>query len=240
MRVLSTFFTFLVVITLLTVSGFFLARELLLWWGVNSFKSSVTALHREASNSSYSAQCLQRDINGGSQQPQVQLRFTSHTEYVMEAICDQFSGDPILISKNHLPPFISKVPGTSGIIWGEGRSAVELRVFETIVTQIQRAVKMDVTFLEKSRVVGVESSTVVILPGTEEDLGTGPVASCEGYGFQCCRSETHIGVGERITGLNECRESCYSSCSSRPQVLAFNTTPLFDPRTRQVTVPSYE
>jgi hypothetical protein len=238
MRVLQTFFSFLLFLTLVAVGGFFLSRELLMWWGVNSFKSSLYTLQREVNNSSYSAQCLQRSTISDTSQPQIQLRFTSDTEYVVEAICSQFSNDPILISKNHLPPFISKVPGTGGVLWGEYRSAVELRVFETIVEEIQKIINMNVQFLEKSRVVGVETDTVVILPSTEKDLGTGPVASCEGYGFQCCHVGTHVGVGELITGLNECSDSCYSSCSSRPLVLSFNTTPLFDPRTRQVTVSS--
>lgn len=236
MRVLSTFLTLLIVISLLAIGGFFLARELFLWWGVNSFKASVQELQGQAQSGSYAAQCTERNQEGGVQIAQTHLRFTSDTEFVIEAVCDHFSGTPILISKNHLPPYISKVPGSSGIVWGAGRSAIELRVFESLLTEIAKFVKMDISFLEKSRVIGIEENVVIVLDGEEEELGTGPVTSCEGYGFQCCKAESHIGVGERITGLNECKDSCYRSCSSRPLVLAFNTSPLFDPRTRQVSI----
>lgn len=237
MRFLSTLFSFLIFIAILAVGVFFLSRELLLWWGVNSFKSSIRAVDREANNASYAAECMQRNPDSGVPDVTVQLRFTSGTEYVIEAVCSQFSRDPVLISKNHLPPFITKVPGSSGIVWGMARSAVELQVFDELVTEVQKTIKMNVAFLEKSRVVGVENNALVVL-AADEDLGYGPVTSCEGYGFQCCRAETHIGVGERITGLDECSDSCYSSCSSRPVVLSFGTIPLFDPKTRQVTVPS--
>ncbi len=240
MRVAGSFLTILLIVLLLGIGGFFIAREVILSWGVNSFKASLQKLALQSRNGSYATQCAADAAEGLPIETQAQLRFTSNTEYVLEVTCDTFSTNPILISKNVLPPFITKVPGGSGVIWGNGRSAIELQVFNTVVQEIAEVAKIDVSFLEKKRIIGVEDMAIVVFEPTEKLIGAGPVTSCEGYGFQCCKVETQVGVGERITGLTACSDTCYSSCSSRPLVLSFMSTPLFHPSTREVTISSGE
>lgn len=237
MRVVTTFFTILLVIVLLAIGTFFIGRESLLYWGVNSFRASLGNLQAQAKNGSYAARCQEEDPGFFAvQSVQTQLRFTSDTEYVIEATCDARSTKPILISKNHLPPFITKVPGGSGVIWGSARSAVELEVFGGMVSEAARVANIDVSFLEKKKIIGVEALSIVVPGKNDKELGDGPVTSCEGYGFECCKVETEIGVGESISGLNECSDSCFSSCSSRPVVLSFMTSPFYDVKTRTVTI----
>jgi hypothetical protein len=225
----------LLIIVLLGVGGFFIGREIIISWGVNSFKNALKSLEAQSRNGSYATRCQNETgtaVTGLN--VQTHLRFTSDTEYVLEATCDQVSTKPILISKHTLPPYISKVPGTSGILWGEGRSAVELEVFHTLVTEIARVANLDLPYLQKRVIVGIEAGEITEFAASETELGEGPVTSCTGYGFSCCQVETHIGVGESISGLNECPDTCFSSCSRRPVVLSFTTSPFTDPRTREV------
>ena len=237
MRVLSTFFTLLLTLVLLTIGGFFLAREMVLYWGINSFKTSLAKLELQAQNNSYISRCqAESEVFVDGVEVQTQLRFTSDTEYVLEASCSQLESRPILISKNELPPYITKVPGGSGVIWGNGKSAIELEVFRSFVSEVARVANLDVSFMEKRKVIGVEDQSIEVFAADETDLGEGPVTSCEGYGYTCCKVETQLGVGENITGLQECSESCYRSCSSRPIILTFNSMPYFDVNTRQVAV----
>ncbi len=235
MRVLTTFFTILIILAVLLVGGFFVGREIILSWGVGSFKTALKSLEVQSKNGGYAARCQNESgtsVTGLT--VQTQLRFTSDTEYVLEATCDQISTKPILISKHTLPPFISKVPGTSGIIWGNGRSAVELEVFHNLVNEISRVANIEVPFLQKKAIIGIDGMEITQLNDKETDLGAGPVTSCTGYGYKCCQQETQVGVGASIDGLNECPTTCFSSCSARPVVLSFNTSPFPDPRTREV------
>lgn len=237
MRVLSTFITMLLIILLLVTGGFFVAREMILYWGVSSFKDSLRNLELQAQNGSYVSRCQnESQLFSGEIQVETHLRFTSDTEYVLEATCDQISTRPILISKNELPPFITKVPGTSGIIWSNGRSAIELEVFRGIVGWIAKVANINVSFLEKSRIIGIEGKSITVFDKETRDLGLGPVTVCEGYGYQCCKAETQVGVGESILGLRECNGSCFSSCASRPVVLSFSTLPFYEAATRQLTI----
>lgn len=235
MRVLTTFFTIFTVFLLLALGMFFIGREIIFYWGISSFKAALHDLEVEAQSSNYSSRC-QNDAEGffGTIEIQTQLRFTSDTEYTIEATCNQVSTQPILISKNKLPPFITKVPGGSGVIWGSGKSAVELEIFSQIVDEVKRVTNIDVSFLEKRQIIGVEDMLITEFDTTERDLGEGPVTSCEGYGFQCCAVETQIGIGESISGLTECSDACFRSCARRPLVLSFNTNPFMDPKTREV------
>lgn len=237
MQVIKTLVVILFVISALALCCFFVSRELFLWWGVSSFKDSLASLQQSTQGGSYVQECARRTENSATGNPQVQLRFTSNTEYVIEAVCSQFSANPILIEKKQLTPFITKVPGSSGVIWGDARSSVKLAVFEDLVKMVKDMLKINVAFLEKTKTIGVDGSSLLMTTETV-DLGEGPITSCEGYGYQCCQSETEIGVGEHISGVPACEKSCYSSCSKRPVILAFNSNPLLDPKNRQVVINS--
>ncbi len=216
---------------------FYVGREALLWWTVYTFKNSIKSVQL-ASQGTYDAQCNQRlGIAGVS--ATLQIRFLSSKEYVIEAACDQFASAPILIDTGELGMFMSKRPGSSGIILDADSSLVELVAFEEEAQTIKKVLPIPPYLIERSRVVGVENMRIVsraLAPG--ERLNQGPVTSCQGYGYKCCSLASEKGIGEQITGLLDCKDSCFNSCVSRPVVLSFNTNPVLDMRSRQVMISS--
>src|SRR3989339_1277270 len=53
-----------------------------------------------------------------------------------------------------------------------------------------------------------------------------PENSCSGWGYQCCDEITQVPGGVLVAGVaNDCRNSCYSACTSRPLVLSFRSDP---------------
>lgn len=237
MRILSYLFSLFFIFLLGVVVVFYVGREALLWWTVYTFKNSIKSV-QIAAQGTYDAQCNQR-LGTGGLSATLQIRFLSSREYVLEAACDQFANAPILIETGELGMFMSKRPGSSGIIVGAESSFVELVAFEKEAQVIKKILPIPLFFIERSRVVGIENMRIVsraLAPG--EHLQQGPVTSCEGYGYQCCSLASEKGVGEQITGLSDCKESCFSSCVNRPVVLSFNTNPVLDMRTRQVMISS--
>ena len=234
MRFLKTLISILLFLVLGVLALFFGGREALLAWGVSSFKSSLTDLQR-ASRTSYSSQCAEQIQGGPALESTVQLRFISDTEFVIEAQCDQFTESPILISKGELTSFMTKTAGGPGIVWGPTRSSVELVIFEDLNEQVKELFNLKTDFILRRKIVGVENSVATVLPADTE-LGIGPITSCAGYGFKCCKVEEEVGVGERITGAPDCDQNCYTTCSGRPIILAFNTNPLYDIQSRTLTM----
>ncbi len=237
MRVLSYLFSVFFVLTLLTVVVFYVSRETMLWWAVYSFKTSVQKL-AHISQGSYDSQCQQR-LGAAALTASIQLRFLSSKEYVIEAACDQFSNAPILIEKGTLGMFVTKRPGTSGVLLGAESSLVELVVFENEAQAVEKYLPIPSAFLAKSRVVGLENMAVVsrsVVAG--QSLGDGPVTSCEGYGYSCCNDSIEQGIGEQITGLSECKNTCFTSCVNRPVLLSLTSDPPLDLRSREVSISS--
>lgn len=219
------------------ISGFLLVREYFLYQGVKEFKRSVVTLNQEGQTAV--AECNQRAesvaVSSGINDTILQLRFTSNKDYVLEVICAEFAFDPIEIGSYSLNPYITKKPGTSGIVLNQGLSAVELAVFEDIAKEIGELLDLDLQFLVKTQIVGVENSYVTeIIVG--DDLGVGPLTSCEGYGFKCCDPVAEIGIGEKMENVQGCESGCFQACTTRPAVVSFTSNPFFDVATRQVRV----
>lgn len=231
--IISAFLFFLVI----TVGGFFILREALLYWGSNNIKNSLRELSLAQNRGSYGSQCsaLGASTVTGEQLVSYQLRFISSTEYLVEAVCEGFAFDPILIAQGSLPQFVTKVPGTSGFLMSFEQTGIELEVFAQEITQMSNTTGFDFAFLGKKRTMVAEHG-VIIKDATLNYASSGPVTVCSGYGYKCCNEITHFGIGDRIIGLPDCQESCYSACATRPVLLSFNTNPLIDPRTRTVTI----
>ncbi len=219
MRIIKFIFKSIVFLTLVGGAGFLLTREILLFMGISKIKSSLSNLRSISVQKQYFAKCKEKGsvFISGDDPATMQLRFISSTEYVLEVLCSQFSIDPILIEQEQLPKFVSKVAGGSGIVWGDARSGVALEVFD------------------RQKSVGVEDRLIVDFP-VDDELGVGPATSCSGYGFSCCKFESEQGVGQQFAGSMDCPKSCFSSCVSRPIVLAFNTQPPIDLQRRLVIV----
>jgi hypothetical protein len=246
MRILRFLFTALVFFAIVGVGGFLGAREILLHWGVSSLEHSLKELQQIATSDRYAAECQRRGGDGGTTLQRgdpvtYQLRFLSSTEYIIEAVCDQFSLSPIVVDRMSLPQFISKSVGGSGFLWQNNASnAVTLTVFGDLEKQIQKLAKIDTGFLVRQKTVAVVNQTISIEPTSAMALSAteGPATTCQGYGYQCCEQSSQMGIGDQLTGTLGCAESCYTSCVSRPTLLSFNSNPFFDIRTRILTIKS--
>lgn len=220
--------------------GFYFTREYFLYRGVENFKKTILVLQR--GNAANECQKRVDDLLGvvnTDGEPRVHVRFVSNTDYILEVICPGYEFDPISIEEKRLDTYLAKVPGSSGISLGAERTGVELVVFSRLQQTINQWFGQDIPFIQKSQAVVLENNQFVVhQPG--EDLGSGPLTSCEGYGYQCCQSDTHIGAGSKIEGLLGCESNCFSSCQSRPYVLSLTSNPFFDVQNRTVTIKSGE
>lgn len=221
MRVISFLISSILIIALVTAGVGLIAREALLIAGGSSIRSSLTVLHRlSRDNLQYARQCREK---GGitSDIPTIgglQLRFFNEREFVLEVVCNQFQSDPILIERYSLPPLVKKSPGSSGIVWGNDRSAIEIEVFG------------------RKQIIGVENEEITNFAAGSASLGLTPTSTCAGYGYKCCQQETESGDGQPYTGVSDCPKTCFSSCQPRPIFLSLNSDPFFDEITRTVTV----
>lgn len=221
MRVLKFLLVSSLVLSIFVVIGALITREAILIWGVSTIRTSLGKMRSISRNyAPYAKQCRQKGSTlDTSLIESIQLRFTSETEYVVEVICSQFRLDPILVETGKLPPFVEKIPGNSGIVWGEVASGIGLEVFG------------------RKRLIMVEQEEVLFDSVTDGVFfGIGPVSNCAGYGFACCETETTVGVGEQYTGVTDCPKSCFSACALRPVVLSFTSDPFMDPQTRTAQV----
>ena len=220
MRILKLIFFSILFIGLLGFGGFFIWREFLLTMGTTAMKNSLKEVASIAKNSgTYSAECRKKgiiDLNESSIKS-IQLRFTSDTEYQIEVICRQFSLDPIIVKSGELPNFVKKTAGFSGVIWGDQFSGVAIESFG------------------KSKSVFVEDGSIYLGTLDEVQGASGPITSCQGQGFTCCQPETTFGQGDQLNNVNDCPQSCFSSCVSRPVILSVSTQPFFDLKTRILT-----
>ena len=237
MRILRIIFSAFLFFAVFSFVGFFLIRELLLYWGVSKIRSSLRELSLSSNRGTYSSQCTQlgSSVISGETLVTYQIRFISSSEYLVEAVCEGFIFDPITISQGTLPQFVTKIPGTSGFTLSFEQSGIELEVFALEIEKISKATGFDFSFLSRQKPI-VSENGVLIKDSSQGVVGNGPVTVCAGYGYQCCNEVSHFGVGDRITGLPDCEKSCYSACATRPVLLSFNTNPLLDPRTRSIEI----
>lgn len=225
MRILKFLLTSILIVAILGGVGFLVTREALLIWGVAKLRTSLSQLKQiDRNRDNYISECRKQgaELNENIIS-RLQLRFVSDREFVLEVICAQFQLSPILVGEVSLPPFVTKVPGSSGVIWGDDQSGVVLSVWGR-----QRAVIVE------------QRELIYETPKESLSFSNGPTTSCQGYGFVCCQEETSQGTGDQYTGVTDCPRSCYSACVSRPVVLSFVSDPFMDPQTRVASISSGE
>jgi len=218
MRIIKFFITSFLFVGIVAVVVALIARESVLWIAASRVSASIDDLRAQASSPrSFLNACIAKgSLDNSSIIDHLQLRFTSPTEYRIEAICSSFPQDPIVVSKSELPMPVHKVAGSGGILWGDERSGVELELFG------------------RHRTVVLEQKIASIVNG-KVDLGTvTPQTTCEGFGYQCCQPESAIGKGTGYTQVTDCPKSCYAACLPRPIVLSFTSDPFPDTATRIV------
>jgi hypothetical protein len=232
MRTIRYILLSVIFLTILAAIVYFSARETFLSWGTDAVKDSLRELIKAARSGTYANQCATKGSGGGSvsaEDIKVQLRFTSSSEYVMEAICPQFAFDPIVFAQGSLPEYVVRVPGSSGMVYGGERAGIVLEVFGEFERSASTLFERDLSWLSKRKAVILDEGNIQIVDDAATlQLGSGPVTSCSGYGYACCQSPSELGRGESILGLTDCPESCYAQCVARPMVLAFNPNPFFD------------
>lgn len=226
MRIISLLLRSAIALTIIAAISFLAAREVFLFMGTSKLREGLSAARAlRLSPGAIAPQCQASAITDPTQAvvEQIQLTFTSKTEFELQIVCRAALRDPVTISRFSLPPFVEKVPGTSGLIWGEGVTGV------TIESWGRR----------RSLILENQNPTFVngFLPA---GIGTGPMASCQGYGFSCCSPDSSVGQGLQTTLVNDCPRSCFSQCISRPVILSFNSQPFYDVETRIVSIASGE
>lgn len=243
MRVIRYFVTALLSITILSIIGFLLAREGLLFLSSRRLRDSLEVLKVYAQRNTATGECQRLSDNGNTDGTDIvyQLKFTNSRDYVIEAICPLNRSNPIELASNQLPSYITKVPGTSGYIWTpDGAQGIEIQVFKDEAMLISSLVpQLTPELLIRSRKVVVDNG-IIETNAAALPQDPGPTTMCEGYGYTCCDTIAATGSGSQITGLSECPESCFAECINRPIVLSFNSNPFFDLKTRTVTIASGE
>lgn len=221
MRIISFLITSIILIAVLAAGIGLAGREVLVMLGASTVRSSLTVLQKlSRDNLQFARQCREK----GGNNPDIptigalQLRFIDGRNFVLEVVCNQFQSDPIVIENYSLPPLVMKSAGSSGIIWGADRSAIQLESFG------------------RKQVIGVENNEIKSFAAGSVDLGLTPISSCAGYGYQCCQAETTAGEGQPFAGVNDCPKTCFNSCQPRPIFLSLNTDPFMDEITRTTTV----
>lgn len=233
MRILQYSFFSLLFICLSVFVLFAVAQEILMFWGVTSVQSAATTMKK-----ANTADVCQTYLNQYSTEGIVvgyQLRFNSDTEFVTEAFCKPFNSNIKELKTHTLPPFISKIPGSSGLMYGTESSSVGLQAFENVYSFLEEEVGISVRFLQKKRFITAKNE-VLISESKVTNVGQTPATSCEGFGYVCCNSVTELGDGAQITNTTNCERSCFNRCLRRPSILSFMSDPFPDLETRTVAV----
>jgi hypothetical protein len=217
MRVVSILIRSLLIIAGIAVVTVLIGREVLLLWASSQLEADAKTLRQVVVSRSHIQQCRDKGsaLLDGEDIATVQMRFSSDTEYVLEIVCDQYRLAPITVKTAALPLLVTKTPGSSGVIIGAPYSAVEIGV------------------MGRHKTIVVADKTIET-SGDAVPIGTGPTATCGGYGLTCCSVESEIGVGEQITQAADCPKSCFSQCQKRPVLLSLTAEPYIDAKTRTV------
>lgn len=225
MRILQYAFFSLIFLVVGIFILFILAQEIFIFWGGSSLQGAIYALPKSGVTGicqDYLNQYSEDKVKVG-----YQLRFVSDTTYISEAYCDPFNSNATEIKQTKLPPFVTKIPGSSGVIWGEAKSGIGITVFKDVYAFIQDNVGIDLSILKKQKYISAENETVVT-ESVFDTYGQTPIAACEGYGFQCCDSVAEEGLGEQLVNTTNCERTCFSSCARRPVILSFMSDPFPD------------
>lgn len=233
MRILKYALLSMVVVLLSFIVFFVITQEVLIFIAGNQIKSVLQSF--KTAPSVQLCQPYLSQFSSNKVDVAYQIRFISDTQYVSEAICKPFNTNTQELEQHTLPQFITKIPGSSGIIWQNERSGVGIKAFDGFYNQVKTVTGIDISILQRQKFIFVEDQTI-ISEQMPESYGETPVAACQGYGYKCCDSIAEIGIGDQLLNTNNCEKSCFSACIRRPVVLSFMSDPFPDPQTRTVIV----
>lgn len=218
MRVIRFFLTTLLGLSILGGIGFLVTREALLLLAQSQVKSVATKLNGISKTSGYAQDCLDKigkEANILEPVASVQMRFVDEKTYFTEVICYLHPQEPISIDQFTLPFFVTKAPGSSGIVAGDQPSGITLEIWGR---------KTAIAF----------ASNKAVSAQVDQKYTRYPTAECKGFGYQCCTPELGVAQGEVVQPVLDCPTQCYTQCIVRPVVLSFVSDPYPDQATRQV------
>jgi len=225
MRIIRLLLSLLLTGALLGGIGFFVGREILLATAVAQVQDIANEMVKATSRQQYWQECVSFAAANSnlSEVKSVELAFTSDTEYQLQVICPQFTFEPVVVDFYTLPQYVTKKPGSGGLVAGEKTiSLVTLGIWG------------------RERSIFIQNQKVASGFGPlQETSSVSPATSCSGYGYSCCQSASQSGEGDSNTQVIDCPKSCFSQCLARPVVLSFNTQPFFDSN-RKVTLKAGE
>lgn len=210
----------------------FIARESLLWQGTSTLKKDLRTMRRLSSAESCEAKFGLVTAEGD--QLYRQLRFTSSRAYVLELICPGFPDHPLIQEERVLSSFVSKAPGSAGIIERSDvpESMIGIAVFQELVKGLPESLQTWLGWISRGELVGLSEGEIVTKPLVKNApltaasiFGVGPISSCEGYGYTCCDTQLEYGMGDAVTGVPSCPDSCYARCIARPLVVSWRSSP---------------
>jgi len=217
MRFLRWFLTALIVFFVVGGGGFIMVREGLLFWAENRIESDVNYLQRTNTWAAVGERCL---LETGTEAENLQLRFLNNHQYVLEVGCGSsqyFAWSEV----EELPWMVKKTTGTAGFV----------------VPITDRSVSGEITLelWNQHKLIHTDGEKLLIDWGKTDVVSDSLISSCQAHGLTCCDPVHEAGIGEGFSkAVNDCQDSCFSSCVRRPNLLFFQTDPATDATTREV------
>lgn len=225
MQVIKTIFSILMVFACLLAVIFLFTREAFLYIALTQLKNDVVQIKNLHKRGQYIQNCISMgaEMIGNVEPYKMQIRFIDNKNYVSEVVCDGLDNLPITITQKQLPFFVEKQIGSAGIVWGEELNGVRLKLMGRVAE----------LYLFNEEIISK-------MKDTAEELTSGPVTYCSGYGFSCCNLSQEQGSGKQLLGVKDCSNDCYEKCSFSPVILSFVSMPFFDQNSRQLQIKSGE
>lgn len=219
MRFIKIFLKFLLLIIILALGAYFSFQEGSIFWAKNMLKQDISYLQRTNQWVDASNQCLEKTGEAASR---LQLRFLDNKRYQLEVACVNEKYIPLKPTKQ-LPTLVKKTTGWSGF-----KVSLQPRYVSGSVT---------LQIWGRSTTLTGEGEDIVSKIGTTTDSSTLLITSCEAHGLSCCDPLYEAGQGNQmINGVNDCNQSCFSSCVRRPNLILFQSDPAMNIATRQVNL----
>lgn len=221
MRIAGFFLRLAIILLVVGGLSYFLIGYVWLAWGSRAFLADVRFFEESiAADQANAKKCLNAPASSRSSLPiALQFRFLDDRSYTIELLCSLIEDSPIELRSNRLPPFITKLSGSSGFyvdLENPGVSGITLASFRAQ----QRFVFSKTSLLPQSAIATIET-----IPQTSL-----PQSVCAGFGYQCCAADAELGDGTGQTGgVTDCPGRCFSSCTARPYITSFVADPYPDP-----------
>lgn len=226
MRVFIFFLRIAIIAGIAGVFMYFFGGNVWLHLGSGGFFADARSLIGYSKDfTGFTQQCQQAPAGGDSSSPQAfQLRFIDNSRYALEVVCTLTPTMPITIKEGHLPPLMTKVPGSSGLLYpvsGDANGVVQL------------------TSLGKIMTVQLQNDSVEINSAADLTVAVNPKAECQSFGYACCSDNSKVGQGSQLSaGVTDCPRTCWRSCMSVPFIELFTSDPAMSVDSHIVTLTS--